>query len=72
MGVRTVSDVQLRSTEAARQYVLTARARLQMEERRYGPGAESRRSHQQLQRSLSPEELRKMWPHADVDQALAP
>jgi hypothetical protein len=69
VAVREVSSVRERSTVAAREYVLAARARLRMEEQRYGT---SRRSSQQLERSISPAELAKMWPHADIDAALAP
>jgi hypothetical protein len=72
MGVTKVNSVRERSTEAARAYVLTARARLRMEQARYGPAAGSRRSCQQLERSISAEELARMWPHADVEAALAP
>jgi hypothetical protein len=72
MAVREVSSIRERSTEAAREYVLTARARLEMEHHRYGPEAATRRSNQQLERSIAPEELARMWPHADIDAALAP
>jgi hypothetical protein len=72
VAVTEVGSVRERSTEAARQYVLAARARLQMEQARYGPAAAERRSNQQLEHSISPGELARMWPHADVDAALAP
>jgi hypothetical protein len=72
MGVMEVSSVRERSTQAARAYVMAARARLSMEQHRYGPSAASRRSNQQLERSISAEELSRMWPHADIEAALEP
>jgi hypothetical protein len=72
VAVVTIDSVRERSTEAARDYVETVRARLRMEERRYGPSAASRRSLQQLERSITPDELRRLWPHADLEAALAP
>jgi hypothetical protein len=63
--------VSRQSTEAAREYVRVVRARLQMELARYGHEAQFRRSFQQLERSITPEELQRTWPYADIDAASA-
>jgi hypothetical protein len=72
VAVVAVDSLRERSTEAAREYVLAVRARLSMEQSRYGPSASTRRSHQQLERSIGREELARLWPHADLDAVLAP
>lgn len=71
MSVHVPTDVRARSTEAAREYVRSARARLQMERDRYGAEAEQRSSYRELQQTLHPDELSRMWPHADLDEALS-
>ena len=71
MLVLTNGTVRKRSTEAAREYVRVVRSRLQMEQARHGPDAVIYRSYQDLERSITPEELRRLWPHADVEAALA-
>ena len=51
--------------------MLVARDRLAAELARYGPQARQRRSFQQLERSISPEELARVWPAADLEVVLA-
>jgi hypothetical protein len=70
--VRVVSNGALeeRHTEAAKNYVWTVRSRLEMEVARHGRDALQSRSGQELQRSITPEELVRMWPYADVNEAL--
>jgi hypothetical protein len=63
-------SVRERSTRAARDYVNTVRSQLRAELSRHGEQARTWRSYQQLQRRISPEQLRRTWPHADLDQAL--
>lgn len=69
--VRTDEEVRRRSTAAAQEYVRVVTHRLQMELARHGDDVRTRRSCQALERSISPEELARMWPHADVDKVLA-
>jgi hypothetical protein len=64
-------EVRQRSTAAARDYVRVVVERLQMEIKRHGDHVLDSRSCQALERSISPAELARMWPHADVDEALA-
>jgi hypothetical protein len=64
-------DVRERSTEAARDYVLATRNRLQAELESYGPRVRDRRSHQLLEHSISQGELARLWPHADLTLVLA-
>jgi hypothetical protein len=63
-------DVRERSTDAARDYVLATRNRLQAELESYGPQVRARRSYQHLEHSISEGELARMWPHADLTLVL--
>lgn len=63
-------SIRERSTKAARDYVSTVRAQLRSELSRHGETVKNMRSHQELARRISPEELRRNWPHADLDEAL--
>jgi hypothetical protein len=64
-------EVIRRSTEAARQYVLSTRDRLRAEVARDGDLARNRRSYLRLQESITAEQLAHTWPRADVEAALA-
>jgi hypothetical protein len=59
-----------RSTEAARDFVLATRARLNAEVAREGEEAASHRSYQRLQQAISQDELLRTWPHADLTVVL--
>jgi hypothetical protein len=63
-------SVRERSTRAAKDFVRMVRGRLQAEVRRQGQQATQTRSYQRLERSISPDALRKSWPEADIDSAL--
>jgi hypothetical protein len=65
------AEVEQRSTEAARAYVLVARDRIRAEIARHGARALERPSCQRLQRSIAAEELQRTWPLADLQAALA-
>jgi hypothetical protein len=69
--VLVVGKVEQSSTAAARSYVLVTRDRLRVEIERDGARARQRRSFQRLEHSISPQELAHMWPHADLQLALA-
>jgi hypothetical protein len=73
MAVRVVTPatVQTSSTDAAREYVRTVQTKLAAEVQRYGDRATTRPSYVRLLRSITPEALQEMWPHADVHAALA-
>jgi hypothetical protein len=58
------------STRAARAFVEAVRLRLQSEVGRHGEQVTQSRSYRRIQHSISPEVLRVIWPHADVDAAL--
>lgn len=70
MSVVFTGSVQDRSTSAARDFVASVRLRLQMETYRHGERAQYLRSYQELERRIAPEELERVWPHADIDAAL--
>jgi hypothetical protein len=70
MMVLQDQDVTRRSTEAARQYVLSTRDRLRAEVERDGDHARQRRSFKRLQDSITAEQLAHTWPRADVEAAL--
>lgn len=70
MSVVFTGSVQDRSTSAARDFVASVRLRLQMETYRHGERAKHLRSYQELERRIAPEELRRVWPHADIEAAL--
>lgn len=60
-----------RSTEAARNFVLVTRDRLDAEVAREGDQAAEHRSFQRLQHAISPDELLRTWPNADLTLVLA-
>lgn len=64
-------DLAERSTEAARDFVLVTRDRLGAEVAREGEQAAGHRSFQRMQHAISPDELLRTWPHADLTIALA-
>ncbi len=69
--VGSTDSLRERSTHAASAFVQAVRRQLQVEIERRGERATRSRSFQTLQHSISPEALRKTWPNADVDAALA-
>lgn len=71
MSVTLVNgDLAARSTDAARDYVLATRNRLRVEVEHQGADARARRSYQALERSISADELGRLWPHANLEVAL--
>ena len=64
-------EIRERSTEAARDFVLVTRDRLNAEVAREGEQATSHRSYQRLQQAISQDELSRTWPHADLTLVLA-
>jgi hypothetical protein len=72
MSVRRVSAGSLResSTQAARDYVLAVRQQLALAVARDGPAAAQQPSYRRLADSISPVQLRRCWPAADLDEAL--
>lgn len=71
MSIVIQGSVRARSTLAAREYVASVRSRLQSEEHRHGERAKGMRSYQDLERRITPDEIRRVWPYADVDEALS-
>lgn len=70
MSVVVNGSVRERSTSAARDFVASVRLRLRMETYRHGDRAQHLRSYQELEARIAPDELRRVWPHADVESAL--
>lgn len=71
MQVLVITELQRRSTEAARDYVQATRDRLGAELAREGPDARRRRSFQELEATITAVQLARVWPHADLEVALA-
>lgn len=71
MIVLVNGDLGERSTEAARGFVLVIRDRLDAEVARVGEQAVEHRSFQRLQHTISPGELLRTWPNADLAIVLA-
>lgn len=65
-------SVEEHSTQAAKAFVQTVRRRLHAELTRHGDQARTFASYRRLEASIQPQALRRAWPAADVDEALAP
>jgi hypothetical protein len=70
MVVLLNGSIGARSTEALRDYVATTLTHLRIEVERHGDEVRDQRSFQRIERSLRPSELRRTWPHADVERVL--
>ena len=71
MLVLTDDMVQQHSTDAARRYVLVTRERMRAELARDGIEVTRRRSYRRLEQTITPSALAQVWPHADIEAALA-
>lgn len=59
-----------RSTSAAREYVAGVRRQLDGELAMHGEQARTSRRYRELARTIAADEIRRVWPHADVEQVL--
>lgn len=72
MLVLTEDMVREHSTDAARRYVLVTRERMRAEVVRDGVEVVThRRSYRRLEQSITSAALAQVWPHADIEAALA-